>query len=380
MSEITIARNVDFFADYRTVSETGAVRYAAGFPSYPANFSRDTFIAGILSGHDELLYSQLCRSAENQGACTDPTTGERPGKIHHEIPGAQLAGRPGLTTYNACDTTALFLISAEGLRRAHDGRYAEFMGKHEASIRSAVRFMLDQIDVTEGLSWERVAPGAERHTLRVTYWKDSILPHAGGKKQEPVYPVVYALAHFINARGLLAGSRLLNEPELAEQADKMFRAGIGQFMGAGDFTVYRDQEGLLRQVSSDELHALAYIPAEYENKLPLAVIAERARELATPYGYLCTPQPVGESLTDRYHGDTVWVFEQAMMHYGAAKFGLEEEAMVARRIEPYINDGQELYGYEGGSLVPRGNSRQLWSVAAAVYFRDHSALAGDNWL
>ena len=44
-----------------------------------------------------------------EGTKVDANTGEEPGKIHHELPGVRL--RNMITTYNACDTTALFLIA-----------------------------------------------------------------------------------------------------------------------------------------------------------------------------------------------------------------------------------------------------------------------------
>jgi len=311
-------------------------------------------------------------------------TGERPGKIHHEIPGAQLPNREGFTTYNACDTTPLFLIGAEGLSYIDDVLYSNFIEKYKGNVERAVEHILESVDEQDALYWDTTPAESNAYTLRVTYWKDSILPHSEGK-EEPRYPVSFAQAHFMAARGLLAASRILDDPELGAMADKMFVKGIQQFITPEAFIVYKDSDGQLAQSSSDELHSLAYIPTEYADILPLDAIKKRAEELATPFGYICTPPNVSQSLTDTYHGDKIWVFEQALIHYGSNRFGLEQEAATASAISSMIGRGQELYGIEYdatglATLRPEGNDQQLWSVAAEQYFTEQSNLARVYWL
>jgi glycogen debranching enzyme len=85
-------------------------------------------------------------------------------------------------------------------------------------------------------------------------------------------------------------------------------------------------------------------------------------------------------LSDGYHGSRIWVYEQAMIHYGATKFGLDNEASTAKAIAGHIGEGQELFGLLYNGLKPQGNNRQLWSVAAAAYFSGKSNLSKDNWL
>ena len=55
MPELLTPTVVDPYEPYRRESETGVILYAAGLPGYPANFSRDTLIAGIISGRADLL-------------------------------------------------------------------------------------------------------------------------------------------------------------------------------------------------------------------------------------------------------------------------------------------------------------------------------------
>ncbi len=384
MPKVITQPALDPFAHYRHDSPIGISEYSAGFPSYEANFTRDTLESGLIAGRADLLISQLEISAHYQGTADNQLTGEQPGKIHHEMPGAQLADRgAGFTTYNACDSTALFLIAAEDLSYLDHAAFIALMTRRRSNFERAVDYIL-ALTGDDNLCWDKTPDGSTGYTLRVTYWKDSILPRADGK-QEPVYPVAFAQAHFIAARGLLSASRILGRPALAAKADAMFRAGIAEFMRPEAFVVYKDSAGELRQTSSDELHALAYIPVYYAGFLPINAIKRRAARLATPYGFLCTPASVAQRLEDQYHGEKIWVFEQANIHYGATKFGLADEAATAARIAGQIGAGQELFGIEhhvDGStgLIPEGNDRQLWSVAAAEYFKGKSNLSTQAWL
>lgn len=377
-------QDADPFSCYRQVLETSEVGYAAGFPHYPRNFSRDTIIAGIISSSGDLLSSQLAISAHHQGVNYDPLTGEMPGKIHHEFPGVKLSSGDKYTTYNACDTTALFLIAAEGILHLNKRALSDFLQQNTRKLEQAVDYIFAHVG-NDNLFSEKPPEGSDNYALKVTYWKDSILPQTDGKI-EPVYPVVFALAHFIAARGLLSASRLLGDTSLSSTADKMFQTGIKEFIRPDSYTVYRDSTEELRQVSSDELHSLAYIPRMYANLLPIEAMQDRSESLMTPFGYMCTPSEVSKQLSDRYHGDTVWVFEQAMIHYGATKFSLDREAGVAASIAEHIGEGQELFSVsslseEGAKLpIPAGNDRQLWSKAAIEYFAGRSLLSDKPWL
>jgi hypothetical protein len=356
--------------------------YSAGYPSYPRNFSRDTLISGLLASRPDILNSQLEISAQHQGKRDNLLTGELEGKIHHEQPGARMRGK--FTTYNACDTAGLFLIGAEGLSYLNSDLFTAFIKRRIDRLEKAAAYILRQVE-DDNIFRDDAPLGAEGYALRVTYWKDSILPDPNGKV-EPVYPVFYPQAHFIAARGLLSASRLLRDDSLFKTSERMFESGIKTSMREDGYLAYEDEVDKLRQPSSDELHSLAYIPSEYADLMPLEAISQRAAEhLATPYGYLCTPLDVAENLSDKYHGDKVWIFEQAAIHYGATKFGLADEARVASGVAGHIYDGQELLGIAQAkskefSAIPMGNDRQLWSVAAKIYFASQTYLRNNAWL
>jgi glycogen debranching enzyme len=375
--------DTDPYGPYRQVLETGEVMIVAGLPSYRRSFPRDLAKAGLIGSSSELLKEVVEFGAQHQGVKYDPQTGEKPGKIHHEYPGVTLNGGDKYTTYNACDTTPLFIIAAEGLLHLDKLTFTDVLQQKANNLQQAVGYINAHVG-EDNLFWENPPKGSNNYALRVTYWKDSILPQADGK-MEPMYPVVFPLAHFIAARGLLSASRVLDDPSLASTADKMFKAGIKEFIRPDSYTVYRDNESELIQASSDELHALAYIPSQYADLLPLEAIQQRAQALSTPFGYMCTPLDVAVHLTDKYHGDAVWVFEQALIHYGATKFNLVRVAAVAATIAPHIGAGQELFSIihnENANMtpIPAGNARQLWSVAAAEYFAGRSMLTESPWL
>lgn len=377
-------KKTDPFSVFKRTLNNGLISYYAGLPKYPRNFSRDTIIAGIIASSSELLISQLEVSAEYQGKHHDPQTGESPGRIHHELPGISIHGRHSrYTTYNACDTTPLFLIAIDILKHLDAKLADDFIQRKRPNIESALKYIHGCLD-ENNMFMEGTPKDADGYALKVTYWKDSILPNVNGRS-EPAYPVVYPLAHFIAARSLLGASRILNDKSLKSLSDKMYRAGIKQFIRPDGYIVYRDSIGELIQTSSDELHSLAYIPSEFKDLLPLEAIRNRAKILATPLGFMCTPEQIAKQLNDRYHGDTIWAFEQAMIHYGASKFGLQNEMRTADSIAELIADGQELFGFkldaQGRMLpMPIGNSHQLWSVAASQYFEGRSSLLAKSWL
>lgn len=124
----------------------GTALYRAAFPGYPSNFSRDSFLYGMLSGDTEALRAQVQHSARHQGTTIDPLTGEEVGKIHHELPGVFINDQ--YSTYNACDTTALFLLALTSLYEAGDksvlSRYSTNIDAGVAYIQSHVHDNLAQ--------------------------------------------------------------------------------------------------------------------------------------------------------------------------------------------------------------------------------------------
>lgn len=68
----------------------------------------------------QIIREQLRFSSALQGRKKDHYTGEEPGKIHYEYPPVELRGYSVM--FNACDTTALYLIAMETYLALTDDR------------------------------------------------------------------------------------------------------------------------------------------------------------------------------------------------------------------------------------------------------------------
>lgn len=340
----------------------GTELYQAGYPRFQGNFSRDSIIYGMLAGDSVALRAQVEYSAQHQGQNPNPLTGEEFGKIHHELPGTFINER--YSTYNACDTTALFLLAIAGL---HDTGDEDILTRYSKNINNSLAYILGHVH--GGLFYEdpRRARASE-FGLKVTYWKDSVI---NGEHEVPRYPIVYTLAHFQNAAALSAIGRVTRQPQLIELADSMIRTGIKQLWTGDHFVVARDADGVdIDPPSSDSLHALLYIEPDALPDGYAESIEQYMRQLETGAGYR-TGLPVGNS-DDDYHTRYVWTHEQALLHAAAIKHNLQGVASVSPRIVGHLATFPELIDPTNG-YKPAGNEPQLWAVGACQYFEDPRA-------
>jgi len=336
--------------------------YRAADPGYPGNFSRDSIIAASLGGDIPALRAQVDYSAQFQGKKEDALTGEEPGKIHHELPAVEFNGAS--TAFNACDTTALFLTSIATLSEVQNEAITE---QYKDQINAGIKYV--KRHVKDGLFYEdpKLA-GADRFGLRVTYWKDSILNTRF--KDEPRYPVVFTLAHFQNADALARIAIALRDIELEYFAAEMFKTGVEKLWSDDHFVTAIDADGVIDAPSTDSLYCLLHIspfilPENYAEK-----IQEYSRQLETKAGYR-TGLPVSDG-RDNYHTEYVWTHEQALIHAGAKRYGLEHVQTVSNRVVNFFDPSQELYPelVDASTYVPAGNFKQLWSVRAYQYFQN----------
>jgi glycogen debranching enzyme len=331
--------------------------YRAAHPNYQSNFSRDGLLFGMMSGDKKALLAQVDYSAQQQGRNYDSATGEEPGKIHHEFPSGEWRGKP--TQYNACDTTALFLLA---IAKLHAAGESTILQKYADQIDLAIEYVTTH--TIDGLFTESPSfCGAENFALRVTYWKDSVL---NGPYEEPRYPIVYSLVHFQNAAAIRAIGKIKQNEILIKKAEEMMQSGLEQLWMDGHFIVARDGGGeIIDPPSSDSLHALLYIDPDTLPKNYAQNIEQYMAQLETEVGYL-TGIPVGES-TDDYHTKWVWTHEQAILHEAARKHALKSSMAVSTRVLPHIVGFPELINPT--DRTPAGNGTQLWSIGQQIYFR-----------
>lgn len=343
----------------------GTFLYRAGFPGYNnTNFSRDGLEYAMIAGDKEALLAQVDFSAQHQGTTYDPVTGEEPGKIHHELDGEW---RDRSTKYNACDTTALFLLAIARLQETGE---VDVLDRYAENIDRALSYI--KIHTVDGLFTESPEYcGAKNFALRVTYWKDSVL---NGPYEEPKYPIVYSLVHFQNAAAIQAIGHLRGDGVLVETADEMTAKGVDNLWAGDHFIVARDGDGgIIDAPSSDSLHSLLYIDPDL---LPLGyaeLIEQYMYQLETEAGYR-TGIPVGNT-KDRYHTDYIWNHEQAPLYEAARRFKLHRAMSVAKRVILHEIGFYELSNAQ--DLTPAGNQIQLWVVGLHQYFDkpDHSLLS-----
>jgi glycogen debranching enzyme len=344
--------------------------YNAGLPGFPRVFFRDSIISGLLMDDANLIRNNLIYSALRQGTKSDPHTGEEKGKIFHESPGVVINGLS--TEYNACDTTALFLLGHE--------HYALSTGdpslkeRQRENLLKAVEYIRSHI--IDGVFYENPRlSGANRFALKVTYWKDSDMVQR--ENGMPAYPVAYFLAHAINLAGIRSASRLLESEELRTLADQM-KESMHKFFDPDKkrFYIAIDAQGPVESVSSDMLHALFYLEQGDLTEEETAAIAGIAAELETPAGYLTLSRRSWNDVADQYHARTVWPFEQAIINNGARKFGLEMIVEGSGRIMSHLDTNPEILVISADGIKKGGCDPQLWTIAAKRYFERARPLQG----
>jgi glycogen debranching enzyme len=346
--------------DAREAKRPDRTVYQAADPGYTSNFSRDSFTYGLLAEDLEALRAQVEFSRRHQGRRADPETGEEPGKIHHEWPGVRLRGL--WTTYNACDTTALFVLALAHLARRGE---RDIVRRCRKPLESALECLLAHL--YDDVFYEDVKQsGAERFALKVTYWKDSEL-NVDGVDREPVYPIAYSLVHFMAKTAIRAAARLTRSDELRERAAAMTWRGFETFWRGDHFAVAVQGDGTtIDTPSSDSLHTLLYLRRDEIAPADAERIVAYSRQLETPRGYLAALPRRADA--DEYHTRWVWVHEQALLHAAARRHGLAHAEAVCERIVPTLDSGfPELIDPTSGA--PAGNPMQLWSIGAHVYFQ-----------
>lgn len=341
----------------------GLTLYNAGLPHFKKNFTRDSIISSLLNKNMGMLKNQLIYSARNQGQVKNNFNGEEIGKIHHEIP--EFINKNFSTKYNACDTTALFLIGHEVYLK-ETGDDSLFKSQRENLIL-AVNYILRHIQ--NGFFIEDPSfSDADSYLLKVTYWKDSEL--IGREEGIPRYPITYTLAHVQNMRALRSAYFLFKEKifkkiynEMAVRLRKTLYDKKRQ-----KFCLAIDKLGKIFADSSDFLHMLFYLEKKELNKRQINSILKLSKSLETEAGYLALSEKDSEKLKDKYHGKIVWSFEQAIINGGAKRFGMKEIENVSKRIISFLDTAPELICFEGKKIVKKGCDPQLWTIAAKEYF------------
>ncbi|HAF70518.1 TPA: hypothetical protein DCL37_04065 [Candidatus Acetothermia bacterium] len=340
-----------------------------------AIFPRDLLVAGLMLEETGLLREAIRFSLATIGRQRNPTTGEEPGRVLHELPDVR---RDGLSSrYSAAETSQLLLLAAKRYLEL-SGEVVLFAGRE--GLRAAGEYVLRHL--RDGLFWEAPAfCGGKAYFAQATYWKDSHLPGRG----EPRYPVAYTLVQAQTAAALRALARLSCPLGLGFSARAL--EGKAEGLVRSIWTALWDEElgfpmialdegGPIRGISSDGLHLLAYLrPGEAPPK-KLEAIRAGAKRLFTPYGVRTYAPGQPDFSPFAYHLGAVWPYEQYFIALGAQMHGLAQVMENALRVAMALEKlgFVELFywteeGLRGPGAVPgEGCELQLWSTAVPEAF------------
>jgi len=343
------------------------ILYMAGLPDFPRNFTRDSIISAILLQDPNMLRDQLIFCAKNQGIKKDPYTGEEPGKIFHEYPGVEIRGLS--TLYNACDTTALFLIGHEIYQKLTNDKLLFQM--QETNILMALEYIKSHIK--EGLFEESPSYcGGKEFSLKVTYWKDSELMNR--ENGQPIYPIVYTLAHVQNMRAIKSAIFLTKDLKLNDLYNEMLNSFKNKLFNGDKFYLAIDKKGPISGVSSDILHTLFYLDKPSLNNIQVNIIKKHAKELETTAGFRTLSKSDTFFSNDSYHSKTVWPFEQALIYIGAKKFDMKEIQNNSIKILNFLEGNDSETFLIEDRIKKSGCDPQLWTIAAKSYFKNQKGI------
>lgn len=396
------APDLERFRTYREIGDEWVPLYHSGYPNFRCVHLRDTFYTALILDDVSLLWNGTRYAAATQGRKSNPLNGEEPGKMMHED--ACLDPDAQSNRYNACDTTALYLIALERATLL-TGDWSPVRAALSPMREAIIRYLLPHVSSTGLFEDGPAFQGGDRPLgLSVTYWKDSRVPGRAGDDRGgiPVYPVTYSLAHVQTLAGLRSGARLLRalgQDSLARTVEETVRTMLVALTDQlwdekeSTFLIGIDALGPLRGISSDALHLLAFLqPGDFPPGM-IARLVSSTRVLETPLGYRTLDPALAYSSPrlSPYHSRTVWPFEQAVIHHGASVHAstargddaaaLGRVQQVARRViarlemdagtapEAYLLEGPFISGLADPAIHPHGCSWQLWTAAARCYFR-----------
>ena len=359
---------------------------AAGSPWFLTLFGRDSlWAARMLVPFDPgLALSTLRVLARRQGTRSEPETEEQPGKILHEVRGAELdLGAQVLPAvyYGSVDATPLFVLT---LADAH-----AWGGDHTRvrellpAARGCLTWLMDQ---TRDGGWIRYLDHTGRG-LSNQGWKDShdSVQFADGRLAEPPIALcevqAYAYEAAVRGASLLAAYDAEPVPGLEAWAEDLRDRFGRQFWvgspGTGHVAIALDADGRpVDSVTSNMGHLLGtgLLGRPHADRVA-DLLADSRMDSGFGLRTLATDSPRFSRLS--YHGGTVWPHDTAIAVRGLAAEGrFHQAARLAHGLftaaEGFGHRLPELYGGDAAGEVSRPSAYpaacrpQAWSAAAPL--------------
>jgi glycogen debranching enzyme len=324
----------DFYA--LRMPEAAGTTVAAGVPWFAALFGRDSLLSSYetLIVNPELASGTLRVLASYQGTERNDERDEDPGKILHERRSSEMTATNEVAfgrSYGSVDSTPLFLILAhEYFRWTGD---EDLLQELKGSFIAATRWILDYGDLDgDGLiEYCRRNPKG----LFNQGWKDSsdANRHRDGRIAQP--PVALIEVQGYALRALAGASDLLNhlgEEELAKRAasrSEEIQSLIDERFWLEDRKYYAmaldSDKSPLRVDSSNPGHLLFARAIDRERALQ-ATQRLLGEGLFSGWGIRTLSSAESYFNPMSYHCGSVWPHDNALIGYGMARYGFQEEA------------------------------------------------------
>jgi glycogen debranching enzyme len=380
-----VARSLDDLQALR-LTDGQDVYLGAGVPWFLTLFGRDSIWAArmLLPLGTDLAAGTLRVLARHQGTKTDPTSGEAPGKILHELRRQEfiLADGPHLSAayYGTIDATPLWISLLHDAWRwgLPEAQAAELLPHLEA----ALGWLAGDADPDGDGFLEYLDTSG--HGLANQGWKDSgdAVRHRDGRLAEP--PIALAEVQGYAYRAALDGAALLDafgRPGAGQWRDyaavlaERFRARFWVDGGYPALALDRDKRPV-DSLTSNIGHLLGTgILNQAEERAVATALGGEA--MSGGYGLRTMSANDGGFSPLSYHCGSVWTHDTAIVAAGLARAGFPAEA--TRLIDGLLT-AAETFGYRLPELHA-GDSRsalsrpmpypaacrpQAWSAAAAV--------------
>lgn len=373
---------------------------AAGAPWFMTVFGRDSLLTAwmTLIADPSLARGVLETLARFQGAKTDPTTEEEPGKILHEMrfgTSTTLALGGGDIYYGTIDATPLFVMLLGELRRWNpDDTIVDRLLPHADRALEWIENFGDR-DRDGYVEYQRHNPDG----LANQGWKDSwdAIRFADGRPAEPpialcevqgyTYAAYVARAHFAREAGDDATYRrwAAKAHDLRERFNRDFWLDdIGTYALGLD----RDKQPI-DAVASNVGHCLwtGIIDADRAGSVADRLLAD---DMFTGYGIRTLASSMAAYNPVSYHNGSVWPHDNAICAAGLARYGYTDHAhrIIAAQLDVAVaNHGSlpELFaGFDRSELgtpaaYPTSCNPQAWAAAAPLLWL-RTMLRLDPWI